>query len=156
MRKLSYNILLAVIWAAMAGSFEPPVLVTGALLGYAVLRICRAPKGGRHFRSVRSTIAYALFVAWELWLSSVQVAHDVITTAKRNTPGVVAVPLEPLSDMQIFILANSITLTPGTMTLDVSSDRRTLYIHGMFVKDPAAFRKGLKENFERRVMELMR
>ena len=54
------------------------------------------------------------------------------------------------------MLANVITLTPGTLSLDVSEDRRTLYVHGMFVDDPEAFRREIKDGFERRIEELLR
>ena len=53
-------------------------------------------------------------------------------------------------------LANSITLTPGTLGLDVSEDRKTLYVHSMWVDDPDEVRREIKQGFERRVLELMR
>jgi multicomponent Na+:H+ antiporter subunit E len=49
-----------------------------------------------------------------------------------------------------------ITLTPGTLSLDVSSDRNYLFLHAMFVEDPEVFKRSLKENYEARVLELLR
>ena len=71
-------------------------------------------------------------------------------------PGVVAIPLEAKTDAEITFLANVITLTPGTLSLDVSEDRSTLYVHTMFLESPEVLRESIKEGFERRVLELLR
>jgi multicomponent Na+:H+ antiporter subunit E len=73
-------------------------------------------------------------------------------------PGVVAIPLDVQTDAEITLLANLITLTPGTLSLDVSTDRRVLYIHVMYIDndDVEAVRRKIKEGFERRVLEVLR
>jgi multicomponent Na+:H+ antiporter subunit E len=78
----------------------------------------------------------------------------VITLAHTMRPGVVAVPLELQTDAAITLLANLITLTPGTLSLDVSADRRVLYVHTMYLDDVEQFRREIKEGFERRVIEV--
>jgi len=87
-------------------------------------------------------------------LANLRVAHDVLTPRHHMTPGIVAVPLELESDLQITLLANLITLTPGTLSLHVSDDRRTLYVHAMYIRDPAELVREIKEGFEKRVMEV--
>jgi multicomponent Na+:H+ antiporter subunit E len=69
-------------------------------------------------------------------------------------PAIVAIPLDLRGDLEITLLANLITLTPGTLSLDVSSDKRVLYVHSMYVTDIAAFRSEIKNGFEKRVKEL--
>jgi multicomponent Na+:H+ antiporter subunit E len=72
-------------------------------------------------------------------------------------PGVIAVPLDARTDAEITLLANLITLTPGTLSIDVSADRKVLYIHTMDLgDDPVRFRREIKEGFERRLLEVMR
>ena len=73
-------------------------------------------------------------------------------------PGVVAIPLDARTDAEIALLANLITLTPGSVTLDLSEDRRTLYVHAMYIDggDVAAYVRSVKEGLERRVLELLR
>ena len=73
-------------------------------------------------------------------------------------PGVVAIPLDARTDAEIALLANLITLTPGSVTLDISEDRRVLYVHAMYIDggDVEAYRKSVKEGLERRVLELLR
>ena len=96
------------------------------------------------------------FFLGELVLSSVRVAWDVLSPNPRFRPGIVGVPLDAKTDEEITLLACLVTLTPGTLSLDVSEDRKTLYIHAMRVEDPDTFRKEIKDGFERRVLELLR
>jgi multicomponent Na+:H+ antiporter subunit E len=73
-------------------------------------------------------------------------------------PGVVAIPLDARTDAEITLLANLITLTPGSVTLDLSEDRSVLYVHAMYIDggDVEAYRRSVKEGLERRVLELLR
>lgn len=65
-------------------------------------------------------------------------------------------PIEAKTDLEITLLANLITLTPGTLTLDVAPDRKSLYVHAMFVDDPEQIRAEIKNGMERRLLEVMR
>jgi multicomponent Na+:H+ antiporter subunit E len=93
---------------------------------------------------------------WELVVSNVRVAIEVLSPRFRMQPGIVGIRLDAQTDLEITLLANLITLTPGTMSVDVSEDRRTLYIHGLYVEDRNAFERSIKEGFERRVLEVLR
>ena len=64
-------------------------------------------------------------------------------------------PLDAKGDTEILLVASLISLTPGTLSLDVSPDRKTLYVHGMFVEDPEALKQELKQGMERSVIEAM-
>jgi multicomponent Na+:H+ antiporter subunit E len=70
-------------------------------------------------------------------------------------PGIVAIPLDLESDLEILVLTSLITLTPGTLSLDISEDRKTLYIHAMFIENREQIQKLVKEGFERRVREVL-
>ena len=69
-------------------------------------------------------------------------------------PGIVAVPVDLAHDWQVALLANLITLTPGSLTVEVSSDRKTLFVHDLVVGDPEAVRREIKQGFERRIRGL--
>jgi multicomponent Na+:H+ antiporter subunit E len=156
-RILGLNVFLALVWAASAGSIDPPHLAAGFVFAYLVLWLVKPALGETsYFRKLPQALAFTVFFAAELFLSNLRVAADVLSPRPRRRPGVVAVPLEATEDVEITLLANLVTLTPGTLSLDVSEDRRTLYVHGMFVDDPETFRREIKEGFERRVLELMR
>jgi multicomponent Na+:H+ antiporter subunit E len=71
-------------------------------------------------------------------------------------PGVVALPLEAKTDGEITLLAGLITLTPGTLSLDVSADRKFLYVHSMYIDDPEREKERLKRRFEKRLLEMLR
>jgi multicomponent Na+:H+ antiporter subunit E len=101
-------------------------------------------------------ISFAGFYLKELLISNLVVVYDAITPTHLSRPGIVAIPLDARNDMEILLLANLITMTPGTLSMDVSSDKKTLYIHAMFIKDAEALRREIKENLERRVLELCR
>ena len=74
----------------------------------------------------------------------------------RLRPAIVAVPLAVDRDAEIALLANLITLTPGTLSLDVSPDRRTLYVHAMATNALTYLRREIQEGFERRILEVFR
>ena len=71
-------------------------------------------------------------------------------------PGIVKIPLDARSDLEITLLANLISLTPGTLSLDVSDDRKVLYVHAMYVNDREDFVASIKNGFERRILEITR
>lgn len=81
-----------------------------------------------------------------------------LAPASYVCPGVIAIPLDARTDAEITLLANLITLTPGSVSLDVSDDRRVLYVHAMYIDggDVEAYRRAVKEGLERRVLELLR
>lgn len=99
-------------------------------------------------------VEFAAYFVWQLILANVRMAYDMIRPANQLRPGVIAVPLDVESDWEITVLSNLITLTPGTMTLDLSSDRKVLYVHAMDASDIQHARNEIKQGFERRVKEL--
>ncbi len=152
-----WNICLALIWAAATESFAVSNLVVGYSLAYAILWFLQ-PVTGRspYFRKVGQAIGFSLFFLRELIHANLRVAYDVITPKHYMKPGVVAIPLDAKTELEITLLANLITLTPGTLSLDVSEDRRVLYIHAMYIDDADSLRREIKAGFERRLLELMR
>ena len=151
------NVLLAVAWAALTGVFTPINFLAGFILGYVALWLTQR-RGTRspYFARVRRVISFSFFFIKELIKANLRVASDVVSVRQRMTPGVIAIPLEAKTDAEITALANLITLTPGTLSLDVSNDRRVLYIHAMYVKDVEQFKKEVKEGLERRLLEVLR
>jgi multicomponent Na+:H+ antiporter subunit E len=79
-----------------------------------------------------------------------------VTPGHISRPGIVGIPLSARSDLEILLVANLISLTPGTLSINLSEDRRILYVHVMFLDDPAHFRESIKDGLERRVLEVTR
>ena len=90
----------------------------------------------------------------ELALSNIAVARVVLRPRLDIRPGIVAFRTTLHSDLAITFLANMITLTPGTLTIDVSEERSTLYIHTLNVSDPEEVVADIRRAFERHLLEL--
>lgn len=151
------NLLLALAWMALTGQFTPTNLVAGFVLGYGMLWVAlRQGESVVYFWKVRQVVGFALFFGWEVLKANLRVAYEVLTPGHHMSPGIIAIPLDADTDAEITILANLITLTPGTLSVDVSNDRRVLYIHAMYVEDVGDFRQKLKEGLERRLLEVLR
>ncbi len=95
-----------------------------------------------------------VFFPIELFKSSIQVALIVLFPKDSIKPGIVAIPLKLKTDWGISILANTITLTPGTLTLDVSPDKKTLYVHCIALYDPKEFIRSIQQDFEKKILRL--
>ncbi len=151
------NILLTLIWAALTGKFEFSNFVFGFILSYGVLWIItRDTKRASYFTRVPKVIGFLLFFIKELIKANIQVAYDVVTIRNYMKPVIIGVPLDAETELEITLLANFITLTPGTLSLDVSDDKKTLYIHAMYVEDKEAFIESVKNGFERRLLDILR
>jgi multicomponent Na+:H+ antiporter subunit E len=153
MTMLLGSILLALAWAALQGEITLGNLLIGYVLGYLILALLA--KGGvmpstLAMRTVRA-VNLALFFIRELVLANVRVAVDVLRPRTHIRPAVIAIPLDVTSDSEILLLSMLINITPGSVTIDLAEDRRTLYVHVMHMKSADESRREIKDGFERRV-----
>lgn len=156
MNLFALNVALAVVWAALWADFSALQLVVGFHVGFAALWMA-APlfdTPSPYFRRAYRVVRLVLFFLYELVLSSVRVAWDVITPTHRSKPAILEMPLDVKSDFEILLVTNLISLTPGTLSLDVTPDRSTLIVHAMFADDPDALIAELKQGMERMVKEV--
>jgi multicomponent Na+:H+ antiporter subunit E len=135
------NILLALAWAALQAEFSLRTLLTGYVLGYFILVglvrggvLHESPYIGR----VHRVIGLATYFFWELIKANLRLALDVVTPSYHMKPGIIAVPLDATRDGEILLLSMLINTTPGSVALDVSPDRKTLYVHVMYMETPDA------------------
>ncbi|MCV9997774.1 Na+/H+ antiporter subunit E [Pararhizobium sp. YC-54] len=151
---LFVNLLLTLTWAAVSGSFTVHNLLLGFAAGALSLWLVREQFSAarRRIRPVKLLLLAALFFK-ELALSAIKVAVMVLRPDMRLRPGIFAFPLSLTRDFEITLLANLITLTPGTLSVDVSDDRKTLYVHALDCHDPAAEKRAISLGFERRIRE---
>lgn len=157
MNIFAFNIVLAVVWASLTGDFSLTSLVVGFVLGSGALYMGKSlfPGCDLYFKRVwRWSRLITLFLR-ELLASSVQVVWDVVTPTHRARPRIISMPLDVKDEMEVLLLTNMISLTPGTLCLDVTKDRSTLYIHAMFGDDPDEVRRQIKDGMERWVKEAM-
>lgn len=157
MTYLLLNVMLALTWAALTSSFSLSGLLVGFALGFAALWFTQPIFGGApspYFSRVWAAIRLLAFFLYELIKSSVDVAWDILTPTHRARPRLLEMPLDAKSDAGILMATNLISLTPGTLSVDVSEDRSTLLVHAMFADDPDTLIADLKGGMERKVREV--
>lgn len=152
-----WNLLLALMWVILTGNIGGLNLIFGFFIGYLVLGVMQrqVPVLRGYTRRLPKLFAFIVFFVKELIRANLTVAFDVVTPVWHMKPGVIAYRLDAETEVEITMVANFISLTPGTLSLDVSDDRRVLYIHAMFLDDEDELRESLK-NLERRVLGILR
>ncbi len=157
MNPLMTVIVLALVWGAISGNFSGLNLLLGAGIGaIAVVLLSRISGSGKSLRRLRSAISLGLLFIYELLVSAVKVTLVVLSPNLRATlrPAIVAFPLTIKSDAEITLLANLITLTPGTLSVDVSGDRSLLYVHTLTLDTREALIADIAGGFEAKVREV--
>jgi len=155
MNLLLLNFVLALVWGAVTGSFAPGNLLFGFILGFFSLWLVRERFDRRNFYRPARIFRLVWEFLKELLLSSYTVALDTLRPQMTFEPAIIAVPLDLKKDSEIMLLANLISLTPGTLSIDVSSDKSTLYIHAMNVDDSDELRREIKEGFEHLIRDAL-
>lgn len=157
MKAFGWNMLLALFWVILSGNYSIGNLFVGMLLSYLVLAYVARdkPMFANYFGKLPKIISFILFFIWDLTKANARVAYDVLTPRHLMRPGVIAIPLDLKDEAGISVFANLITVTPGSLSLDVSSDRKVLYVHLMYLDDEASQLAELKA-LEARVLNLLR
>ncbi len=157
---LLWNLVLTFMWMALWNSFTWTYFVMGFLLSFwflvIVSRFGTRKRSRNYLNQCLGALGLGTFFFKELWKSNLILARDVLRRRPRIQPAIVAVPLDMNSDLGLTILANLITLTPGTLSLDVSLDRKTLFVHTLYYSDAQqkTFVRDIKEGFERKLKRM--
>lgn len=136
------------VWAAVTASVDPANLLFGLALGLVALWLVRDPVNRSPRVRLLVMIRLAALFIVELLKSGLRVATIALRRDMRLRPAVIAYPMTVTKDFEITLLANLITLTPGTLSVDVSADRGTLYIHCVDVDDHDAVVADIRGGFE--------
>ncbi len=151
------NILLMLIWVFLSGSYNLYNFSFGFILGFLIIWIIGSSQGKtKYVKILPRVIGFLFYFIYEVIIANLQVAYEVMTPGLNVTPGIIRIPLDVETDLEISLLANLITLTPGTLSLDVSDDKKVLYVHSMYVKDKDEFIHDIKTGFERRILLITR
>lgn len=157
MRLFALNLAIAIIWVAVWGNASFANLLLGFAVGFVALWVVKPLFGETgYFQRLIDGIQLIGYFLYDLFVSSLRVIHDVLTPQIHSKPGIIAVPLDAETDAEILLTANLISLTPGTLSLDVSSDRKVLYVHAMFLEDVDEVKRGLKAGMETKILEALR
>lgn len=153
---LLINIMLALAWIALTGFFSPGNFMFGFILGYIAILISRPQTdSAKYLLKFPKLLFFFIHFSWEVIKANLRVGYDVLTPTHNMRPGVISFKMNATKDYEITLLMNMISLTPGTLSLDISRDRRILYVHAMYIDDLEQLRKELRD-FETRLLEVMR
>lgn len=147
--------MLALFWLWLNNTVAPGHVLLGALLGWALPLFSRRfwPEHERVSRPWR-LLTLGLVVAADVVTANLRVARAVLGPVGQLRPGFARVPLDVRSDIGIAVLANTVTLTPGTLSADLSADRRELVVHYLDERDPAQLVSEIKSRYEQPIREV--
>lgn len=159
------NIILAVIWCLLREKFDLPEFLIGALFGYGIIYMLRAMlddgkethpalKLHDYLSFAPKTARYIVILLKEVIKANINVVRIVLSPRLNITPGIFSYKLDVKTDAGITLLANSITLTPGTLTMDISNDKTTLYIHSLHMNDATKEERSIRDSLEKYSMEV--
>ncbi|WP_181350584.1 Na+/H+ antiporter subunit E [Thalassobacillus sp. CUG 92003] len=151
------NIIIAIMWMFLSETYDFSTFFVGYLLGVGLLFMFRRfiPDAFYMRRAINVLKLILLFIR-ELILSNFEILKFAYKPKLDMEPGIFALPIELKSNWEITLLANLISLTPGTLSLAVSDDHSTIYVHAMDLPDVEESINDIKEKFENAIMEVTR
>ncbi len=152
------TLLLTVVWVLLQNNVSAGMVVFGLILGIIIpiLTAVWWPDRPKGFRLAKM-VGYALIVLWDILIANIQVAWIVLTRPNSKLrPAWIVVPLDLVQPEAITILAGTITLTPGTVSADLSDAGHSLLVHVLDTDDPDGVRDEIKHRYERRLKEIFR
>lgn len=147
------NIIVAFFWQLIIPLFGPFDYLIGFVVGFIAILTFHRPYGKRAYYLTY----FVIYVLWAMVLSNLSIAKLVLQPKPHLDPGIIGVPLTVTSGLEITILASVITLTPGTISVDLGRNadgQQVLYVHNLTVVDPDAFRHSVKDGFERLLLRV--
>ena len=150
------TVLLTVVWMLLGNRFSLNALLFGLFLGIVVPVATRAYWPNRPvLRNWHKIAEYLLIVLWDIVVANVSVARIILLKPDAaRTPAWVRIPLDLRSPEAISVLAGTITMTPGTLSADLSAHGHSLLVHCLDTDDPEAVRDEIKRRYEGRLKEI--
>lgn len=152
------NILLTFVWVALTGQLDYSNFIFGYTMGFFILwMVNRSVRANtEYFYRVPKIFAFIILFFYDLLKANYEVTKDVITPNYNMKPGIVKYQMEAKTDFEITMLANMIALTPGTVVIDLSKDKRFMYIHVMYLANKEEFIRRLSNRIEKKLLEIIR
>ncbi|MBE1866948.1 Na+/H+ antiporter subunit E [Bacillus subtilis] len=151
------NVFLAFCWIFLSNSPSAAGFITGYILGMLSLFFFRRFFTRQFYLwKLFSIIKLCFIFIKELYLANVSVMKSVLSPKLNIRPGIFAFKTELTKDWEITLLSLLITLTPGTLVMDISDDRTILYIHAMDIEDAEKAIFDIRESFEKAIQEVSR
>ena len=156
-KRFLLNVMLTLIWIALTGTFTYVNFFIGFFISYFILWVLsKNSEDKRYFTIAFKIVGFFFFFLWEMLKANWQVAYEVVTSHLHMKPGIVKIELDAETDLEITLLSDLISLTPGTLVVDVSDDRKVMYVHGMYLEDKEKFIDSIKNGLEKPLLSIMR
>ncbi|KOR89762.1 Na+/H+ antiporter subunit E [Paenibacillus solani] len=156
-QQILLNIMIAVVWMFLNSDWSPQQFIVGYLIGILLIYLLRRFwPNDFYLRKLWSILLLLLLFLSELLKSSITVIRQILRPKLDVQPGIFAYTTELKSDWEITVLSCLICLTPGTLTLEVSHDGQTLYIHAMDIEDVDELSNQIRNTFEKAIKEVTR
>lgn len=153
--QLLLNFLIALLWMFMSGAFTATTFIIGYLIGLVLIILMkRFFKERLYIMLLWAMFKLGLLFFKELILSNISVLRVVLRPKLDIKPVIFALPTELEHDWEITLLSSLITLTPGTLVMNVSDNQKTLYIHAIDVDDVDDAIDSIKNSFEKAIKEV--
>ncbi|MBW6519131.1 MAG: Na+/H+ antiporter subunit E [ANME-2 cluster archaeon] len=159
-RYIYYSIPLGILWCFVHGTISIQNFLFGLVLGPVVIRPFRELYDFDQEISFKKAVGkipkqviYFIVLIVEITKASIMVSKIVISPKIDIKPGIIAIPLRTKTNGGITAIANTITLTPGTLTIDVADDRSVLYVHSIDASNPDSVRASIRDDLEKFVLE---
>ncbi|MBR7553364.1 Na+/H+ antiporter subunit E [Allobacillus sp. GCM10007491] len=155
--QIIFNLLIACLWMFLTESYTFVTFLIGYIIGIALLFLLRRfIPDAFYFKRVLLLFKLILLFLKELIVSTWQIAKLVYKPKLNVQPGIFALPTDLRTNWEITLLANLISLTPGTLSVSISEDHTKIFIHAMDMPDIEKEIEGIKETFEKAIMEVTR
>ncbi|MDT8280575.1 MAG: Na+/H+ antiporter subunit E [Erythrobacter sp.] len=149
------SVLLVAMWMVMVGDLTFGSLFLGLVLGFAIPLFTAPWWPGRPKVRFLSALGYCGIVVWDIIVANFEVAAIILFKPNRDLrPAWLAIPLELTSPEAITVFAGTISLTPGTVSSDVSACGKYLLVHALHAPDPASEIAKVKARYEARLMRI--
>ncbi|WMW24819.1 Na+/H+ antiporter subunit E [Methanolobus sediminis] len=159
-RYIAYSTILALVWCFVHGTVSINNFILGLIIAPFIIRPFKTLfpfdlefSFSNALKKIPAQIKYLYVLIVEIIKANIMVAKIVLQPTIDIKPGIIAVPIDSKTDIGITAIANTITLTPGTLTIDVSDDKSILYVHAIDATDPEGIAQSIKNDLEKYTME---
>lgn len=143
MRRVAIVVWLTAFWVILWGDLSAGTAFAGLVTATCVTVVFPPEGGPRSMHRLRPhwMVAFFGYFVWKLLEANVVLAIEILTPRDYTQSGVIGVSVEGASDLVVTLVANAITLTPGTLTLEVRRDPAVLYVHVLHLRDTESVRR---------------
>lgn len=149
------NILLALLWILATGTLTQENFLFGFIISFVILWLITPDRSrNSYFTLVPKWISFLFFIIWQIIKSNIETLVSSWYSKSRLSPAILKIPLEVKTDAQITFFSHLLNITPGTLVIDISDDKKAMFVHVVHCEDKVKFVDDLKRVFEKRVLDL--